>query len=98
VSNRLFDVLACGTPVISDHLDELHDLFGDAVPTYRAPNELGALVAATLDDHARARAVAEAGRGIVLAHHTFDDRARELLELLVRHGLQHDHTTMEGRT
>ena len=34
VSNRLFDVLACGTPVISDHLPEIEVLFGDAVPTY----------------------------------------------------------------
>ena len=35
VSNRIFDVLACGTPVISDHLPEIAELFGDAVPTYR---------------------------------------------------------------
>ncbi len=34
VSNRLFDALACGTPIVSDHLPELGELFGDAVSTY----------------------------------------------------------------
>ena len=98
VSNRLFDVLACGAPVISDHLDEIADLFGDAVPTYRTPDDLSTLVAATLDDPARARALAAAGRETVLAHHSFDHRATELLELLGRHGLHDHHPTMEGRT
>ena len=31
VSNRIFDVLACGTPVISDHLPEIEELFDGAV-------------------------------------------------------------------
>ena len=40
VSNRIFDVLACGAPVISDHLPEIEDLLGDAVATYTTPAEL----------------------------------------------------------
>lgn len=96
VSNRIFDVLACGTPVISDDLDEIHDLFGDAVPTYRTSDELGDLVRRSLDDPAGARARAAAGRAIVLAHHTFDQRATELMEILDRHGLRDDQTRMEG--
>jgi hypothetical protein len=87
VSNRVFDVLACGTPVVSDHLPELVELFGDAVPTYRTPEELRALVTAALDDPEAARARAERGRQQVLAAHTFDHRAAQLLDLLGRHGL-----------
>ena len=88
VSNRIFDVLACGTPIISDDLPEVRRLFGDAVPTYTSVDELGSLVRQALEDPVRARANAERGRQEVLAHHTFDDRARELLGLLDRHGLR----------
>jgi hypothetical protein len=87
VSNRLFDALACRTPIVSDHLPDITELFGDAVATYERPDELAARVAAFLDDPAAARARAERGREVVLHAHTFDHRARELVALLVRHRL-----------
>lgn len=87
VSNRLFDVVACGTPVVSDHLPEIVDIFGDAVATYRTADELGATVRAILDDPDAARARSGAGRQLLLDRHTFDHRAGELLDALVRHGL-----------
>jgi spore maturation protein CgeB len=86
VSNRLFDALACGTPVISDDMPEIATLFDGAVLTYRG-EELGALVASVLADPAAARMRAAGGRDIVLEHHTFEHRAREFYGLLQRHGL-----------
>src|SRR5262249_22255914 len=86
VSNRLFDALACATPVISDDMPEIATLFDGAVLTYQG-TELGTLVASVLADPSGSRARAARGRDIVLEHHTFDHRAREFLELLVRHGL-----------
>jgi hypothetical protein len=87
VSNRVFDVLASGAPIISDDLAELHDLFGDAVPTYVGSDELGDCVRRALADPDAARAAAARGRALVLAGHTFDHRARQLLELVDRYGL-----------
>ncbi|MCU1352745.1 MAG: hypothetical protein JWM05_1954, partial [Acidimicrobiales bacterium] len=87
VSNRLFDVLACGTPVISDELAEVAELFGDAVLTYRSPDELATLVAAVLADPVAARERAERGRVVVHEAHTFDHRAAALVEALARHDL-----------
>ncbi|GIU87293.1 MAG: hypothetical protein KatS3mg009_1808 [Acidimicrobiia bacterium] len=87
VSNRLFDVLACGAPVVSDDVPGIDDVFGDTVPRYRDPAELRALVAADLDAPERARARAARGRAIVLGAHTFDHRAAQLLDALARHGL-----------
>jgi glycosyltransferase involved in cell wall biosynthesis len=87
VSNRLYDALACETPVVSDHLPEIDALFGDAVTTYTHPDELAAVVAAVLDDPNAARDRAARGREAVLRAHTFDHRARELLTLLAAHGL-----------
>ncbi|MFP5256346.1 MAG: glycosyltransferase [Acidimicrobiia bacterium] len=85
VSNRLFDVLACGTPVISDRVAGIAELFEGAVATYEGPAELRALVDAALDDPVTARARAAAGRALVLARHTFDHRARELLAALSKY-------------
>ena len=85
VSNRLFDVLACGTPVISDPVDGIDELFDGAVLEYRTPDELRALVDEVLADPEAARQRAERGREIVLASHTFDHRAGQLLEALRAH-------------
>ena len=85
VSNRLYDVLACGTPVISDPVPGLAELFDDAVLEYHSPAELRALVDEVLADPAAARGRAERGRLAVVACHTFDHRAEELIAALARH-------------
>lgn len=85
VSNRLFDVLACGTPVISDPVAGIDELFEGAVATYEGSKHLRALVDAVLADPVAARARAAAGRTVVLAHHTFDHRAAELLAALSKY-------------
>lgn len=88
VSNRIFDVLACGTTVVSDHLAELDELFGDLVPTWRTPDDLRTLVTELLaNPEATARRTATA-RELVLNRHTFDHRVAELAGLLEQHGLQ----------
>jgi glycosyltransferase involved in cell wall biosynthesis len=87
VSNRIFDALACGAPVISDAMPDIPALFRDAVPMYRDAAELGALVRHDLADREIARARAARGRAVVLANHTFDQRVSQLVAALVRHHL-----------
>jgi len=82
VSNRLFDVLACGTPVISDAVDGIAELFEGAVPEYHDPADLRARVDEILADPPAARARAARGRELVLAHHTMDHRARQLVRVI----------------
>jgi spore maturation protein CgeB len=91
VSNRLFDALACETPVISDAMPEIDELFDGTVLTYREPTELRALVDALLDDPTAARARAARGRRIVVDHHTFEHRAQQFLQLLQRYNLDPSH-------
>jgi hypothetical protein len=86
-SNRLFDALACETPVISDDLPELAGLFDGAVLTYHDATDLRSLVDATLADRTAARVRAARGRRIVIAHHTFEHRAQQFLDALRRYGL-----------
>jgi glycosyltransferase involved in cell wall biosynthesis len=91
VSNRIFDGLACATPIVSDDLPELHGLFGESLQTFGDADDLAVAVERALEDPVKARRLAEEGRQIVLAHHTFDHRASELLEILQRHELVHPH-------
>jgi len=90
VSNRIFDALACGTPVISDPVAGLGELFGDAVVTVENPVGLRAAVDAALADPEAARARAARGGDAVRAAHTFTHRADQLLDALHRHGLDAD--------
>ncbi|MFL5817349.1 MAG: glycosyltransferase [Conexibacter sp.] len=79
VSNRVFDALACGALVVSDHLPELEARFGDAVVTYRTREQLHARIAELLADPAQRAQRAAAGRAQVLAAHTFRHRVDALL-------------------
>jgi spore maturation protein CgeB len=82
VSNRLFDVLACGTAVISDPVEGTDELFDGAVLEYHTPDELRALADQVLAAPEAARQLAERGRKVILASHTFDHRARQLIDCL----------------
>ena len=87
VSNRLFDALACGASVVSDHLPEIGPLFAGAVWTYEDRTDLRERV-----DEASRRGVDHQhliarGRELVLTRHTFDVRVEEIGDLLARHGL-----------
>jgi glycosyltransferase involved in cell wall biosynthesis len=87
VSNRLFDALACETPVISDDLPEIAGLFEGSVLTYRDAAQLRELIDSMLTDRTGARARAARGRELIASGHTFDHRAEQLLDALARHGL-----------
>jgi glycosyltransferase involved in cell wall biosynthesis len=79
LSNRIFDALACGALVVSDHLPEIAERFGDAVVTYATPADLRAQIDALLADPAQRAERAARGRAEVLAHHTFRHRVDALL-------------------
>ncbi|WP_209560390.1 glycosyltransferase [Frigoribacterium sp. PvP032] len=83
VNNRLFDAVASGARVVSDDVEGIDDIFGPAVVTYRSVGDLQGIAddrleSTFLDEDARVLA-AEA----VLAHHTFDARAAQLLEAVL---------------
>ncbi len=80
ISNRLYDALACGAFVISDHVDGIGAEFDGAVVTYRRREELEALIVRYLADPAERHRLAEHGRRIVCERHTFDVRAQALCQ------------------
>ncbi len=82
VSNRVFDVLACGGCVVSDASPGVAELFGDAVRCVSSPEELTAAVEGLLADPPTRAAMGAAGRDLVLGAHTFRHRVDELLDHL----------------
>jgi GT2 family glycosyltransferase len=79
IANRLYDALASGAFVISDHVDGIDEEFDGGVVTYRTPAELRELVDRWLADPEGRREVAARGRRAVLERHTFAHRVKEIL-------------------
>lgn len=79
IQNRIFDAVAAGAPVVSDPVEGIDEVFGDAVATYRTPEELAALCLAGAD-HPAGDAMARAALAErIRTEHSFDARARELV-------------------
>lgn len=82
LSNRLYDALAAGAFVVSDHVTGIEEEFDDGVVTYRSRDDLHAIIDRYLRDPEARREVATRGRAAVLARHTFGGRVAELLAVL----------------
>ena len=80
-SGRLFEAAACGAPVLSDAWEGLDRFFEPGREILLAERTDDAVAALDLDPEATQR-IGEAARRRVLAEHTSDDRAAELLGLL----------------
>jgi spore maturation protein CgeB len=80
-SGRLFEAAACGVPCLSDWWTGLDAFFepGQEILVARTPEDVVEAVARDPDDLAR---IGRAARERVLAEHTADFRARELVDML----------------
>lgn len=85
---RCYELAACGTFYISDWRPELTDVFGDAVPTFKTPQELEAQIRFYLAHPDERAAIAAKLPGLV-SRHTFDMRVVDALEILERQGDEH---------
>ncbi|WP_158580729.1 glycosyltransferase [Cellulomonas rhizosphaerae] len=82
ISNRVFDAVAAGARVISDHVEGIEETFGGAVQVYRGSADLARLISEDpFPDVARRVEIAHEVR----AAHSFDHRAEQLLEAVLSH-------------
>ncbi|HEX7473339.1 MAG TPA: glycosyltransferase, partial [Candidatus Limnocylindrales bacterium] len=79
-SNRLYDALASGAFVVSDHVPGIEEEFDNGLVTYRRKDELIAVLDRYLADPEARRDVARRGRAAVLSRHTFGHRAETILD------------------
>jgi spore maturation protein CgeB len=91
-SGRLFEAAACGVAVLSDDWEGLEQFFTPGSEILVARSESDALAALDLTD-AELQRIGGAARERVLAEHTSDRRAIELLEMLEIAQQQARHST-----
>jgi len=84
---RLFEATGCGALLITDHKDNLHELFeiGKEVVVYHSPEECIELVNYYLAHPEEAEKIAAAGQARTLRDHTYDKRMQQTAEILARH-------------
>lgn len=86
LSNRLFDGSGTATPILTDPVRGLADVFGDAIFQADDEERFAAIVADCLADPAPYLARAARAHDIVMAGHTFVHRAASLADLIDRIG------------
>ena len=84
INFRTFETLGCRTLLLTNHTPGLERLFhGERhLVTYTDLEDCKARLRALLAEPARIEHIAAAGHAHVRAHHTYDVRARQLLELI----------------
>jgi len=84
LTQRVFDAAACGRPVLAESSPELGILFdhGDELLFFNNPEQALEMKKLLLADEHRALMRAQKARKRILAHHTYRNRAKEILELL----------------
>jgi Glycosyl transferases group 1 len=79
LSRQVFELLACGTPVLSTPSAASEEILGDLVPLAASRAEAGEQIERLLGDEGERLRLAEGGRRHVLAAHTYRDRLAELV-------------------
>jgi len=86
VNQRVFDVPACGSFLLTDHQDSLNELFnvGTEIITYTQKEEIADIAAYYLRHTGKRESVAARGRERILKDHTYRHRLRFLIQNMRR--------------
>ncbi|WP_432735765.1 CgeB family protein [Maridesulfovibrio sp. FT414] len=81
VNQRVFDVPACGGFVLTDHREQMENLFepGKEIIAYNDMDEIPQLLKQWLADDGGRRRVSDAARRRILSEHTYEHRLSELI-------------------
>ncbi|MDO5824899.1 MAG: glycosyltransferase [Methanosphaera sp.] len=71
ISNRIFDAIACGTVVLTDHVKGIEDLFPEAVVYYDTPEQL--------EDKIREALKIESVNPDLIKSHTYEKRVEKII-------------------
>ncbi|MFW5488826.1 MAG: CgeB family protein [Desulfovibrio sp.] len=84
VNQRVFDVPTCGAFLLTDHRDQIEELFepGREVAVYKSPAEATDMARHYLEHPEERQAVTQAARKRVLAQHTYEHRMEKLMRAM----------------
>lgn len=94
INMRVFEVMACGIPLVTNHLPELTELgvmSGIHCMTYKSPDVVLSLIQVLLThNQGRRREMGERARQLILDGHTYQHRMEEALEIVTEAGILND--------
>lgn len=82
ISNRIFDVLACKSFIITDEVVGLDEYFGDSVISYKGKDDLKEKIDLYMNNEELRKKEIEKAYEIVVNNHTFEKRAQQIIEEL----------------
>ena len=80
INNRIYDVTATGTMVISDYMPEIEEAYGNTIPMYKSKEELKTLLNYYLNNENEREALAKQAQRITLEKFTNHAIAKQMLE------------------
>jgi spore maturation protein CgeB len=82
LSNRLFDASACGAFIISDHVKDVEDIFGENLVMYDNPDELKLLLENFLNNKKEREKKSEAGKKVTINQFTYQNQTEKILKII----------------
>ncbi|MCT4552680.1 MAG: glycosyltransferase [Alphaproteobacteria bacterium] len=82
VSNRIFDATACGSFIISDHINEIEENYKGNVVTYKTEKEFVDKINFFLNNEKDRKAKAKAAKEITLKEFTEDRIGKKMLDII----------------
>ncbi|MGD6894537.1 CgeB family protein [Bacillus infantis] len=81
-ARRVYEGLASGTPIVSNHSDGVKRLFGDLICVSEDEGEIAEAFRVLFEDEAEYRRIAKEGINRVLSEHTYSDRLEKICATL----------------
>jgi len=85
VNNRVFEVLACGALLLSDRVPAIEEMFRDAAVFSDGFADTREKLAHFLANPAERQEITARARRLILAEHTYDHRARQIIQMYAEH-------------
>ena len=83
-NSRVFDSLAADCLLVTNGADGVQEIFDDLVPTFHDKDSLGQTINYWLEHEEERRERVKRLREIVLAEHTYDNRAQQFIDVMER--------------
>jgi GT2 family glycosyltransferase/spore maturation protein CgeB len=84
LNSRVFDAISAGSLVITNCVGGAKEMFGEALPVFNSPEELGSQLQFYLSNPDRRREKIQELRAIILKSHTYANRSGQFKEVISR--------------
>ena len=88
ISNRIFDVTACGGFLISDYIEGIEEIYGDAIPMYKTEEEFVELINYYLSHPEERKIKAQKAHEITMKNFGSKEIVSRMIEIMKGYALE----------